>query len=550
MSAQMPHVGETLLALRSGRSWWAWIRRIVNAIRPHGFAVLVVLACTAAGQIATLMQRPLTCYCADTHSYLVAAQQIMQSPVALIQALRTPGFPLLLAVVFKLTGNENWNAVTVVQAVIAVCTIVECYVLAYWLTQRRWIATVVAGLLGTNLYILAWERVMMTELLSIWAIVTLFLCFDRFVQRPRTSIAVVFALVAFIAVMIRPFNLFLPVLLLALVLGWSWWIHEGQRYGKPVLLSAVLLTLTVGGYMVADARVNGVFGLSWVTNIDTFGKVLEYHLEDVPVDPRYAALQASVDRFVTHNPPYPVDPWPAVPPDPWSFVQTHEYSQFGPGMNWAGGYQPVGAFARSIILSHPIQYLADSIPDVYAAWQAAPWLYPVYGAAPDGTMTPDQTAIAGVTGYPIFGMHTVSARYEPFWVTGLLTLSSFQQGAYDLLPLLLLFLAWWLWTHRRDPRTFMLVAMLCGVGGGILVAGLLSYAEFYRLRAPMDWAMIMVCTIVLLTLVSAVPSALRRPRAASRTASPVPADTLAEPPLVAPPASATKAKRVSPSSLG
>src|SRR5260370_5083936 len=151
--------------------------------------------------------------------------------------------------------------------------------------------------------------------------------------------------------MIRPFNLYLPVLLLGVMLAWSFWVKEGQRYLRPVVLSASLFLVAVGGYMVANALENGAFGLSWVTNIDLFGKVLEHHLQDSRVAAQDAPLQADLDRYIASNPTYPVDPWPAAPPDPWAFVQTHEFSAYGPGMSWSGGYQPVGSFARSIIVS-------------------------------------------------------------------------------------------------------------------------------------------------------------------------------------------------------
>jgi uncharacterized protein (TIGR03382 family) len=361
-------------------------------------------------------------------------------------------------------------------------------------------------LVATNLYILDWERVMMTELLSFWALVTLFLCFERFVRQPKLELAVVLAVVAFVAVMIRPFNLYLPVLLLGAALAWSFWVTEGRRYWKPVLLSAALFSLGIGGYMVANARVNGVFGLSWITNIDLFGKVLEYHLQDAPVAARYAPLQADVDRFIRNNPPYPVDPWPAIPPDPWAFVQTHELPAYGPGMTWSGGYQPVGGYARGIIVGHFGQYVANSMADAYAAWQATPWLYAVYGAAPDGTWTPDKTAIAGITGYPVFGRNTTGSHYEPTWVTALLILSTLQEGAYAFLPVLLVLLGYWLWRRRHDLQVFLLLIMLLALVSNILIAGLASYVEFYRLRAPMDWAMIMVASIVLLAGLSAIRS--------------------------------------------
>src|SRR5262249_11313084 len=95
-------------------------------------------------------------------------------------------------------------------------------------------------------------------------------------------------------------------------------------------------------------------------------------------------------------------------------------------------------------------------------------------------------------------------RQEPFWVNGLLLLSSLQEGAYTFLPILLLGLGFWLWRHPRDADAFLLLMLLVMVVGSILLAALGNYAEFYRMRVPMDWAMIAAAGIVLLNLFAAI----------------------------------------------
>jgi hypothetical protein len=486
------------------------VTQVIHGLRervmPHLLQLAIVMTSAAVGQVATLIHRPLACYCADTHSYLVAAAQIANSPVHLIQPLRTPGYPALLAIFIKLTGTVDPNAVVAVQAVIALVTLIETYVLVVRVTQHRWIACIVASLIGTNLYILDWERAILSELLSFWALVTIFLCYERLVRNPATGTAIVFAAFSFAAIMIRPFNLYLPFLLLALLLARSAWLHEGRRYWKPVLASAMLVGLGLGGYMLADKQVNGTFGLSWVTNLNLFGKVLEYHMEGLPVPPQYLALQADVEDFVTHNPPYPIDPWPSVPPDPWVFVQAHENAdaRYGPGMSWVGGYRPIGNFAETLIVRNLPQYVASSLPDVYAAWQPAPAFYAPYAMAPGGSWTPDSKAIPGFTGYTVFGRGTASSRFEPPWVTALLIASSLAEGSYALLPVLVLILACWVWRRPRDTEAYYLLAMLSGLVGSILFGALGAYSEFYRMRSPMDWAMITVALVVMIELVIAL----------------------------------------------
>src|SRR5262249_31741938 len=85
---------------------------------------------------------------------------------------------------------------------------------------------------------------------------------------------------------------------------------------------------------------------------------------------------------------------------------------------------------------------------------------------------------------------------EPVWVTALLDLSTLEQLSYLLLPLLLVGVGLWLWRRPRDVAAFLLLALLGAVLGAMAMAAFGNYAEFYRIRMPMDWAMIAVSGLV------------------------------------------------------
>lgn len=469
----------------------------IERLRQHAAHLLIVLAATTIGQIATLMQQPLSSINPDTHSYVDAAQVIVSAPSVwgkvqhLVQPFRTPGLPAILAIVAQISGQSNFTMVVLIQAAFAVATIFECYVLVARISQQRWVACIAASLIALNLYILSWERAIYTELLSYWSIVTVLLVFERFARRPRLSTAVLLALMSFVSVMIRPFNLFLlPLLMVVLALRFAW-IRELRRHWKPLALSTTLFFAGVLGYMSANAYAYGFFSVSWDSNVTLVGKVMEYNMQGAYVDPQYRATQADIEHFVATHPYYPPNPW-NLPSDKY---------------NGENGYVPAGQYAENLILHNLGLFAVDSLPDVYKTWRAEPVMYQAFGVAPNGKFITDRHAVPGISAYPLFRVGAfwggrVTTRYEPAWVNMLLIISTIEQQSYLLLPLLLLWLGWWVWRHPKDPGAFMLVVMLLVVVAGIIFAAVGNYEEFYRIRFPVDWAMIAAAVMVLAHLLS------------------------------------------------
>lgn len=500
--------------------------------RYHGVSVAILLVFIALGQMATLMQRPLAYAGADTHSYYVVALQILRSPSGLIQTLRTPGYPFFWALIMRIAGVRNEDAVVYAQAAIAVLMLLECYVLLYRITYRRWIACTVASLLAVNLYWLSTERVLETELLSYWSIVTLMLVYERLVRRPRLRTALLFGLWSFVAIMIRPISLYLPALLLALLFGRTLWMHRRSarwtqiwKSALPMLAAGSLLGVLLVSYAALNAQVNGFLGISWLQNITLFGKVMQYHLDDTPVPPQYATLQASIEEYIHSNPPYPADVWSPVPPDPWTYVNTHQSDYYGQGMSYQSGFRPVGGYAQYIVLHHLGAYIRDSLPYVYVVWTSTPQLYPPYSTGPNGHWVPDSSAIPGLTGYPIFAQGVASAQYEPGWVNMLLGISTIIEESYALLPMVLVLLGYLLVARPRKTFAFVLLALALCASGSIVVAAFGNYAEFYRLRSPLDWAMIAVTTTLVLDYLARF-LALAKPAGEAGTRTPADAPSI------------------------
>jgi glycosyltransferase involved in cell wall biosynthesis len=443
--------------------------------KPHTLPLLIVFVAITIGQAATLLQHPLAAPYPDSVDYISLAHGILASPKDLINPVRTPGYPFFLATIFRFVGTDHLGKVVVVQALVAVLAVLECYVLAFRLAHRRWLACAITSAIGLNLYILGWERTILTEALSWWSLITLFLCYERFIRRPGLAWGASVAFFSFVAIMIRPFNLFIPSLLLFMALLKVLRSHELRLYWKGMGAAVALLCVCLVSYMGLNASLNGFFGVSDIINADYLGKVMEYHMQDLPVPPRYAGIQADVNATVKAGDVYYWDVYNLYPSKTAYYAHDWRFS---------------ASYATYLILHNPGTFLVDSIPDLYTSWLGPASFYPSYDLGPS---LPNYTYDFGAV-----------------VVHKLMDLSAIELDLYLLLPLLLIGLGVWVWRHPHDVERFILLVLGLMVVGAICLA-VMNFPEFYRTRSPVDWAMILLGSIVVSEVLASVGRRKRQP---------------------------------------
>jgi hypothetical protein len=286
--------------------------------------------------------------------------------------------------------------------------------------------------------------------------------------------------------MVHPSNIFLPFLLLGLVLLRLLWTRQLHGQWLSVAAAGAIPATLLIAYVALNDAHNGIEDLSYAPNVTLLGKVLEYDMEDLPADPRYRDVQAAVSAFAR-----------AGGRDPWIFRAQH------PQLSGVW-FARAGDYARSIIAHNSSTYVWDSLHDLLTTWRAPPAFYALEGAGPDGKLPHDETgAIPDLNSYLNVGHAFATPPVnEPLWVTALLDLSTLEQLAFLLLPLLLVLLGVWLWRHPGDVQAFVMLALLGAVLGTMVMAAFGNYSEFYRIRSPMDWGMIAVGGIIVLEALS------------------------------------------------
>ncbi|MGZ6308833.1 MAG: hypothetical protein ACXWP6_20460 [Ktedonobacterales bacterium] len=355
------------------------LKRWVSQVRYHQWSLAAMSITYLFAQFCTLAQTPITAINNDSQSYVHVADNFAHSFLpSFVEPFRTPGYPLFLLLVKRVTGtsfanmycqptypniaacNQAFIPFVFAQAVVYGITVLEVYVLAYWLTRKRWMATVATIVASCNLYMYSWEREIGTELLSMWAIVTVLLIFVRYMRRPSLWCGGALGLFLFVSVMVRPFNEFVPALLAVSALGRALWTQgrEGLRaYWKSVLCMLLVVYSLIFAYIQINGRINGVHDISYVTNINLFGKVYEYRMQNEPVPAQFATIQAETNAHIAATGgtgPFAL------------FNELRANHELSTSPNYH--YQDFGDFSKYIILHDPVTFAMRSIPDIFRSW--------------------------------------------------------------------------------------------------------------------------------------------------------------------------------------
>lgn len=448
----------TALRVPVARSWGRFVERALPLLRRHGATIALVLAASAIAQAAVFIQTPRVLFGGDSPPYIWAGQHIASS-LQFFDATRTPGYPSFLAIIFQLAGLVGYDklkAIPIGQTCLTLAASVELYILTYRLTKLRWVSGLVAAIISCNLYIIAWERVVRVEAITYFSTLTLFL-FIEWYLRTESRLALGWLVAAlFAAIMVRPNYLFFPVIIFALLVLRQLRRGTLRATWKRTAVALGVTYALVLGYMVGNAVTNAYFGLTDITSMNQFGKVLEYRMFDETDNPKYRDLRTTVDSYAAARGSGGLDPYAFVPDSP----EEHAVKTY----SWV----ILGNYSQDIIEHHIVEYVTKSIPDVKAVLLAP---------------TDDLKYYAPYT-------------TKPRWISALLRLSSLEEYALNYLPLLLLIAAVGAFWNPEHEGTYMLFIMLVLAASNIVLMAFGSYGEYFRLRLPMDFAVIVAALII------------------------------------------------------
>ncbi len=447
---------KTLMDL--GSSWYQWFAAHLKSHRPQ---LLLALSASLVGQAFTLTQTPLAQQFPDSATYLSPARHILSS-FQFFDPIRPPGYPFFLALTLLIHGGAtDPTTIVLAQAALMILSAGEIYLLAYRLTRNKWTAAVASALFGSNLAIVQWERAILSESFACWLTITIFVLFEAQLRAPKTWKIVSLGILLGLAILVSPADLILPPVILGIALARDLRLGRLRHTWRSLGTAIMLVAGIVAGYIQMNGSATGLYALTDVTNVNLLGKVLEYRMQDENTNPYFTPLRQALDVYVQTQQGQTVI-------DPYGFLDTNT-SFNAPYLN------PIGDYSSAIISRHLGEYLVKSIPDIEQTWQIDPT--PYVPASPSNSMT--QT---------------------------LFTLATIELWSYILLPFLCIVFLVWFFLRPRNHSMALLCAMTATLAANICLTATGSYGDFYRLRSPLDWAMVLVGGIALVELGRSVRS--------------------------------------------
>lgn len=375
----------------------------------------------------------------DTPAYLGQAHQMLAAG-HFVDPARLPGYPALIALIFLVAGRDNLGAVTVAQAVLYILATLEIYAALCLVLRRAWIAALIAAPLALNTHLLSYVLPVLSEGLALFLLATLALALVVFLRWPgaRALCGVAAALLALF--LTRPEWMYLPVPLFACLLVLA--ARRGLlRQVLPVAgLALVVLYGVLGSYVVLNRVQNSCTCVTYISNINLLGKVMQYRMAD-EAPSNYEAVARLVEAHLARG-----------DTDPWNVIR-EEY----PPLN-RDYYTLAGDYSLAIIRAHPVEFVAKSGP---VAASALTTVNPFRPIDRNGPFAPVLLAIDAV----ITSLMRDGLRFFPLLGAG--------------------WLLWMLWWRRKPSllaEAMGLFALLGGYGLALTVFG--GYVYYARLRAP------------------------------------------------------------------
>jgi len=225
-----------------------------------------------------------------------------------LTSIRPPLYPAFLALVWALTGTESLIAVRGVQIVLSLFNVLLLYQLGLRVFSRR-VALLAAGIFCFYPTLLAFNYLLLTEVLFTLLLTLFVLGYVVLVQTGKTSIAVGTGCVLGLAALTRSILWPFPILLCPL----AFFMLTGSRLGRLRLVGCLFLgyLVIVGPWAVRNTTLQGVF-----TVVNTMGGIslLTGNYEHTPLNRAWDTLGFKGERSIWHQ-------LPQKPPEDYKWTE-------------------------------------------------------------------------------------------------------------------------------------------------------------------------------------------------------------------------------------
>lgn len=383
----------------------------------------------------------------DTYKYYDVGRQMI-SEKYFVNDWRTPIYPLFINLPMFLSGTLNaaiysppfmkgMSYVLVIQSIFGIASLFLLARILLLLKVREKFILPAILFLGTNVFIFAWEKLMLPESLTLFLLVAISLVAISILNQPRYSRLLLLGILFIVAFLLRPIYLLLPAIVLVLLI-----------YQKPkrIVLTGSFIILVVYATIVAlyiqgNVKNSGYAGISRPGDINLLGKIIKFNL----------AIEKGKNETVIYNllTEYKTN---KGNPHPWRFLEAY----FDTFYKSPAALNTLPEFNRLVI--------ADNLPT---------FIYLSIQELPPALLDPSENYIFPIQKKNILSL-AFNLLYELNRRLSYLTLIVFVAYPISLLQFL---------RTKNHPERGMFVIATVAIYQ-ILTSVFLSYGEFGRLISP------------------------------------------------------------------
>ncbi|MDD5679970.1 MAG: glycosyltransferase family 39 protein [Candidatus Omnitrophica bacterium] len=253
-------------------------RAVIGIAERSQSLIFIIIGVSAVVHAVTLFGTSLMIF-PDSGGYVVGGFNIKDSfNFSTLPTMRTPGYPLLLAAIFKIFGSNSAFPLRIIQHGMGVIITVMVYYTALELLRKKWKAFLCAVLSCFSLQLISYANYVMTEVLYAFLLAFTFYFYVRYAVTGRDGYLVLSLFVTGLATNVRPvaqYMIIFPCVSYLIFLFTSQKSNKIRSFFALIAGLALYLACVIP-WMAYNHAHNGFFGMTKCVGINLYSRVVEY----------------------------------------------------------------------------------------------------------------------------------------------------------------------------------------------------------------------------------------------------------------------------------
>jgi len=272
---------------------------LVKIITVPLFWILLVSGAVRAVYYSVLLTTPAV----DTATYINYSANILKGET---DGLRTPVYPYFIKLV-GLFGQQNlMDHVVVAQIMISFLGIVLFYNIVNACFKQSGVVSAATLLYGVLLPVINFDKMVLTEPLSINCSLLIIYMGVKYLQRPGSARAWALTLFVFVCIMLRPSFIYLLPLIVVFWISRLLFFRKDWKMCLSGLAASAIVMLLITGYAHLNKKNHNFNGISVVSNNNEMTVIVAANIYQYGNDPEITeAIKANLDlqQKTTGKPP-------------------------------------------------------------------------------------------------------------------------------------------------------------------------------------------------------------------------------------------------------